>query len=362
MPDDSLGRLVQSDQLLRNKIESLRDLNERTPLRYYELITRYVDSLPRENATFQKEMRYGTTLDAISQLWVTSEKNPSIFRDVKEFEPILMKIPNYRDHFVHSLNVFLLGYYLINRLKGADENLDFRSNDYNLTWMLASTFHDVGYAIEDMEYWLNEILKRFLGASPRFSFNIMEALPLIYVDFLRLISHWHTHSLLGATSRDSMGIEDWTFYDELSSKLVEKHHGVLSGLMLAHLLAVREGFTIDREYDFLYNHLPACHAICVHNLPSIPLDFDKHPIAFMLALCDELQDWGRPSAQNDQDVLYLNDIQVIGGPSPTVRFSIEVSETRKERLKEALSNLHTRGRIEVSIIDGRAQPVFDCFL
>ena len=66
--------------------------------------------------------------------------------------------------------------------------------------------------------------------------------------------------------------------------------------MICHRMAIREGFlgeaTDSRDRcDFLFNHLPAGHAISVHTLAKPPVSFDKHPFAFMLIICDEIQDW-----------------------------------------------------------------------
>ena len=140
----SLKNLRQTDRLLAEKVLSLRE-----PPRYFDLIKDYFENQPNLDARHSIERRYRSVLDMVSKLWVNSRKNPSIFKEVKEFEPVLKKIPHYRDHFSHSLNVFLLGYYFINRLNEIHPHIDFKSNDRNLTWMLASTFHDTAYAIQE---------------------------------------------------------------------------------------------------------------------------------------------------------------------------------------------------------------------
>lgn len=354
MTEYPLTKLRETDILLKGKIESL----EYPHPRYYDDIIDYFTSLQR-NACVTGENRYRSVLDVIRRLWVTSSKNPSIFREARDFEPILFRIPRYRDHFIHSFNVFLLGYYIINELKRVKPDFSLKSNDYNLTWMLASTFHDVAYAIQKMELWFNEMLEKFLGANPNFSFNITQVMPLIYVDFMRLISRWHARSQMETDSGRTLTIADWSFYNEISSKLVEKDHGVLGGLMLAHLLAVREGFARKRKWDFLYNHLPACHAITVHHLKSIPIELIKHPIAFVLTLCDELQDWGRPSDQANQNILYLDQMNIEeDGDRPKIQFVIEISETRKDRLKKALSNLRASKKAKIIIMDTQNNEVY----
>lgn len=305
------------------------------------------------------ENRYEIVLNCISQLWVSSEKGPpSVFKDAKDFEPILRKIPGYRDHFIHSFNVFLLGYYIINRLKELLPSFHW-SNDHNLTWMLTATFHDVAYSIQEMESWLNSLFEKFLGVKPDFHYNITQVMPITYLDFMRLISRWHKSSYR-FQQIDDVGEIDWTFYNEIGSRLVEKDHSILGSLMLAHLLAVKEGFATERKWDFLYNHLPACHAISLHHLPSVSVEFRKHPFAFLLVLCDELQDEGRPSNESNRDTIYIDEIDITSTTIPEIQFKIEISENRKKDLVKALSRLRSR-EIKVTIKDIRNDIFLDTY-
>lgn len=153
----------ESDRLLARKIRSL----DRTSAKYHPLIREYYDSLLESGAVITEADKYGLVLDRIKRLWVKSDKEPGLFDTVEKFEKVLQRMQDYRDHFIHSFNVFLLGYYIINKLEIPQS--DFKSNDVNLSWMLAATFHDVGYTIQDMEVWLNQLLEEFLGISPNLS-------------------------------------------------------------------------------------------------------------------------------------------------------------------------------------------------
>ncbi len=348
--------IVQNEALIETRIRSL----ENNP-RYLDLILEYFNKQQEHGRKPQTEIKYRSVLDIVSNFWKHSSKNPSIFKEVKEFEPLLQKIPYYRDHFLHSLNVFLLGYYVINRSNEIHPAIDWRSNDHNLTWMLTSTFHDIAYAIQEIDKWMNALLQNFLGVES-FSFDISRALPMIYDDFLRMISQWHRRPLVRPMG-GTLDMQDWTFYNKLCNKLSKKEHGVLGGIMLAHLLAVREGFT-EREntWDFFYNHLPACHAICLHHL-KVPIKFELHPIAFLLSLCDELQDWGRPSnLLTLQSPLIFRNIDVTKSSSThriKVVVEIQANKRRKESLRKALTNLCTSGGISVSIMDNKKVQIFE---
>lgn len=323
------------DRILEEKIQALN-----SQARYKETILEYFRKLrPSFGAAILLtiERRYELVANYISKLWVDSSKNPSVFSASRDFEPILRRIPYYRDHFIHSFNVFLMGYYILNRLKELFPQMDLKSNDYNLTWMLASTFHDVAYPLQKMETWLNELFERFFGVNPNFHYDITQVMPMIYVDFIRTITHCHAQPFQGPLSAQALDL-DWTFYDQIGAKLVEKEHGVLGGLMLFHLLAVREGFVRDRKWDFLYNHLLACHAITVHHLP-VKVRFEKHPLAYLLILLDELQDWGRPANRISRDKIRIIDIEVFSKThnNPIIHFVIKGSKRRKRTLYKNLS-------------------------
>jgi hypothetical protein len=295
-------------------------------------------------------------------LWLSSDKNPSLFEDAREFEPILRrKDQPYRDHFIYAHNVFLLGYYIINKLNEITSNNNYfgkNSNDSNLTWMLASTFHDVAYPVQETEEWLNDLFDKFLGVNPKLSFNIAQIMPTIYVDFMRMLSYYHKDPKQPFLNKSDFLDMDWIFLNDLGSKLIEKDHGVLGALMLCHRMAIREKFLAQKSdnrarnpWDFFYNHMPACHAICVHTLNEVKIAFHKHPFAFLLILCDELQDWGRPSNKDNKDNINLLDISVeICDQLSKIQILIDASPVRRNRLNEILDKRLEKSQIKIEII------------
>jgi hypothetical protein len=226
-----------------------------------------------------------------------------------------------------------------------------RERDWNLTWMLTSTFHDVAYPVQETESWLNDLFEKFLGVNPNFSLNIAQIVPSIYIDFMKLLSRHHKfHRQDDVALADDLQRIDWLYYNELGSGLIRKNHGVLGALMLCHRMAIREGFLEQpNPLDFLKNHLPACHAISLHALESIPVNFTKHPFAYLLILCDELQDWGRPSNIND-DVIELKNLAIDVGRTPTIRLTIEALPERRKRLNNVIAKrLENDGSIKIEI-------------
>lgn len=356
MPNDKLKYLLQYNALLRRKIEPL-SRHVRSSLRarrYYDAIMEYFSQTRYSD---DEEDIYENVWDAVVDLWVSSDKDPSIFKNAKEFEPILLKSTEpYRDHFIHSFNVFLLGYYIINKLFSSS-NFDAIAHfgnrkRANLTWMLASTFHDVGYAIQETESWLNRLFEKFFGVNPDFSFGITEVLPVIYVDFMRALSAFHKTGIMSSKPFSaSLEVADLTFYDKVGSKLIMKDHGVLSGLMLAHLLAIKPSNRTTDMWDFFFDHMPACHAILSHTLESVRIQFYKHPFAFLLILLDEIQDYGRPSNLDTKRLIRLLDLHIKKSRVPEIKFIIEVNREGKEQLELLSRRLGTNGKIRVSLFE-----------
>jgi len=325
-----------TDRLLSCKIQSLREQNPP----YFDKIISYYNELSRTDLA-----KYELVKNTIESMWKYDSKNAREFQLMKDFEGILQRNIKYRDHLIHSLNVFLLGYYIINSLE-RDINFKLFRGDSNLTWLLASTFHDIGYPIEKIDEWLNDLLKSMLGVNPKVSISVGHYMPPVYNEFMKLISRFHRFP-------ESERIEgtfsyDWDFYSKLNEKLVEKDHGVFSGLILAHELGIREGFIANNDWNFLYNHIPACHAICTHRM-DITLSFRDHPYAALLKICDEIQDWGRPSLTNYDDIITISNIQVINDNCRRIHIDINASNNRFSQLKEKLCRVITGAVVQIEI-------------
>lgn len=343
-----------STYLLKNKIESL------SYVRYSENIKTYYDDLFTGGFNFNRQYDY--VFNCISQLWLDSQKNPSIFKTSKDFEPILQKRELYRDHFIHSLNVFLLGYYIINKIEpnifitnmntNMQEQID-DVTDINLIWMLTSTFHDVAYPIQTIELWLNDLLKTLLGINPNYKINILDIVPPIYLDFMKMISAYNLNQDTKKWTQNDYNKIDWNYYNQFNSEIMNKDHGLISGLMLAHLLAIREGWGDGHlvSKNFLLNQLPACHAISLHNLRN-EISFNKFPFAFLLTLCDEIQDWGRPSIDKDKEIFFLKKLDIENSTIPVINIHLHISETRTKQMVDNLSSrMHTDSRLKIRIFN-----------
>ena len=253
-------------------------------------------------------------------------------------------IDKQRDHYVHSVNVFILGlsFYMQNeKYKNAFDKINLDKEDYPYfyytkheeflyRWGIASLFHDVGYPVEIIGKQIGKFIS-FASAvdsdvkiTPKLEFDNFEALNTIaevipkreftksyyekyescvYVDLLKpldLLAH-KLHISLGVDLKMIKAAVD--SFVEIMAKSGFIDHGFYSAIIVLKWY----GFLIQScnykpEY-FFYPVLDSASAILLHNYYKNVImkpPFNKgclspfeHPIAYLLILCDELQEWNR---------------------------------------------------------------------
>ena len=262
-------------------------------------------------------------------------------------------IDKQRDHYIHSVNVFILGlcFYTKNanfqnlfneKTLNKDQYLyaySTKHEEFLFRWGIASLFHDVGYPIEIIG---KQIIKFIQFASevdgedqvkPKLEFENFEALNTIsevipksefiksyyekydscvYIDLLKptdLLAH-KLHIDLGIDLQDIK--TSLNKFVDVMAKNGFIDHGFYSAIIVLKWY----GFLIQSSHyhpeNFYYPLLDSASAILLHNyyrnaIMKPPfnkgmLSPSQHPIAFLLILCDELQEWNR-QAYGIQDKL-----------------------------------------------------------
>lgn len=254
-------------------------------------------------------------------------------------------IDKQRDHYIHSVNVFILGlciYSQNNNFRKAFTNTNMNKSDYPdsydtkneeffYRWGLASLFHDVGYPVEIIAKQIGKFIafaadaggegvkvKSHLEFENFHDLNsIAEVInkrdftrsyyekydSCVYVDLLKpidLLAH-KLHLSLGVDLKEVKASLDNFIYVMAESGFVD--HGFYSALIVLKWY----GYLIQKcsykpEY-FFYPVLDSASAVLLHNYyknvimkPPFSLgtlDPQTHPIAYLLILCDELQEWNR---------------------------------------------------------------------
>ena len=265
-----------------------------------------------------------------------------------------------RDHVVHALLTFILGIYM---------NKYFMNERYgetikDLQWKICGMFHDVGYPVEIASRIIkgyvnniNGIKKKIDLEVPDVSFNIGFTVPdgasnTVSSILTCLQNEKNSLCLIQKV------VDDWKLqihvrdeYDRLM-KNGNVCHGILSSLSVLYVIdLIYQKHNPKREYKTIYHKesdcnqdhfdkqiVPACAAIFLHNLPAhcfkdAKIHPEYAPLPYLLKLCDTLQDWERPSTE-DQDGFPpgLYDIEVQDGKL------IFYAKERKRDLEKELSD------------------------
>jgi hypothetical protein len=253
-------------------------------------------------------------------------------------------IDKQRDHYVHSVYVFLLGlciYIQNENYRAAFDAVNLDKTDYPFSyetrheeffyrWGLASLFHDVGYPIEI----IGKQISKFIGFATEVGSNvrvkshlafenfddlnaITEVIPkrafinayyekyesCVYIDLLKPID------LLAHKLHLTLGVDLKTIKSALDSfvSIMAKSGFIDHGFYSAIIVLRWYGYLIQKSQikpeHFFYPVLDSASAILLHNyyrnvIMKAPfgkgsLSAHAHPVAFLLILCDELQEWNR---------------------------------------------------------------------
>lgn len=234
-----------------------------------------------------------------------------------------------RDHYVHSVNVFILGlciYSRNNMVRQAMES-DFRRPGYKarfqemaeeflFIWGLAALFHDIGYPIEIINNQVNQFI-RYVATE-----DCKQIGPYIsYKDFGRLDGFGAERSgedsgyvnkptrLLADCISMRLGLPTDDVRHTLNSFLdrMQKNdfvdHGFYSAIIVLRWYG--ELLADDPDTTEVFNNqiVGASTAIFLHNAYRNvfqkkpyncgPLEIERFPTAYLLILCDEAQEWNR---------------------------------------------------------------------
>lgn len=171
--------------------------------------------------------------------------------------------PRYRTHLFHAIDVCMLGHWFI-------ENVDmFKVVDYH-AWYTAALTHDVGYLAESIDFAEGMLEKLYGGVfqNTRKFIGTAKEIAEIAVRKSKILKQFH-----------------------FNSQKVVFEHGLASGLHVMEILS--ESGLNDGEWC-----TKTVRAIVNHNRTSPIIIVRDDPFSALLLLCDELQEWGRPEAED----------------------------------------------------------------
>ena len=255
---------------------------------------------------YRKETRedYQIALDTVKSLWQSRFQTdyPDVQRD---FEPILQLDPKYRDHFLHTFQVFLLGALMIDELYHTTPIQAFGESSGSLVedaWLAASTYHDFHYPVQECEAWMKKFFKQYLNLENGVPISLNLEGVVVRDDFLSkmqeicaIINYEMDDCILRfvfektAVERDHAALATLSFLNKFedNSKLAGAAKSQAALSILLHAEGNWKSFCGREDCEHSWE-------VALSNKRIITnLRFDTLPLAFLLAYCDVAQEWGR---------------------------------------------------------------------
>ncbi|MHA1437432.1 MAG: hypothetical protein ACTSPD_07615 [Promethearchaeota archaeon] len=246
------------------------------------------------------------------------------FKEFSEFEDILYgSVKYYREHSLHVIRVFLLGFYLLNNQKFANSrdvinfnNIEIFSKslksendqkdleDKQAIWTIIALTHDLGYPIQKISNINEKIRKIIEYYGPSGIEEFKYRLPLQNQNLNNFILEFISSKLKinKQNNNNFYSVIQNKFYLKFSKAFEEFNHGIMSCILLMkHLVYFKES-------DYSHSHLSPLNrrdarqfqirweilrAIASHDNQDI---YHVYPtkFPFILTICDDMQEWDRP--------------------------------------------------------------------
>lgn len=251
----------------------------------------------------------GHSLDAIGQslgVWDVCSPMWETMTDWEFFSRAAL--PNVRGHARHVINVFWLGYYLLNHkllskfFIATWNKLLFKRDmmenvsqvdpveSINNVWFYASLFHDAGSCVEKTGKIIDfnkTMLNRFSG-----TIDINLSYNLTLQDKCNILFN---ENILNGLDTKFKEIIESKFKESISHSEID--HGVISALNLVNLIKEKKQTCYAKE---------AARAISSHNIigkieniQEHYISWDSEPFSCLLILCDQIQTWDRFRGDNE---------------------------------------------------------------
>lgn len=274
-----------------------------------------------------------------------------LFKRLLSYEKnVSATLPAHRDHYTHSVEVFLLGLALYHENEtiknGVNQCIAYKDNypdiqeEFLYRWGLTALFHDIGYPVQ----LINDSLKIYLKSAialdadgwcasrtgtPVITLTIseLEALACIHrlwpapekteeyrdkypgyekrisSNMLHLIGEHLSRRLNCGSGRMASDSLRYSLEQGMERGVVD--HGLFSAIIMIKWINTRFKESDWNPAYFYYPVIDAASAILLHNsykylfqrppfnLPPLPVD--HHPLAWLLMFCDEIQEADRES-------------------------------------------------------------------
>lgn len=277
---------------------------------------------------------------------ISQEKLLDLTRKFEKNQRNLFRIRRYRDHFLHQINVYLLGLAIINIINGTFKGAiidDFNKayftganqkyqniNDISFIWFIAAMFHDIAYPIEKCGGWLDAFFQQYIYRQKdnrsilEANINIANMISDVdYNSFIEELAEYHRKLNFRKENlnyTDIMNEQSVNKGCEVRTQILDqiirhRDHGILAAVMLL------QSFRDENEiFKFLF---PAAAAISIHNFLWTDKEILDNPCQTCKKYrCEKCKEWGksydkyyknwaernknRPSRDKVEDLRYIS--------------------------------------------------------
>ena len=334
------------------------------------------------------EVKIQKVSDFLSEIWknYAHEKLAEILTNFPKIEKILLgarlaEKRRYRDHFLHMFNTYIFGSLIIShilkyfsknteslekifKISSENDNFPFK-RAYSVQerilflWTITSSFHDVGVPIEnlgDIHKGLNNYLENFGLHLSELNLEQHTFVSMKLLEYLDLLSRYYESGFIPNSSTGKYEIKyngnnfvenkggNRVFLNKIINNLHNYDHGIISAICL--LRGIEDAFLsgkyrqgkyepsifpkIYEEYVFKQDIMRAALGITLHTFEigenDTKIDFEKFPFAYLLILCDEIQEFYRTENVTIENITKLKDwpIPIIKINESPLKITIEV--------------------------------------
>jgi hypothetical protein len=240
----------------------------------------------------------------------------------------------YRDHTAHQLRVAVLGDYLLDLKSKAGElegvvgdQLGLSKEDVRKAWWFTGLLHDVGYPLEKLYHSLNwSLVNELLRCYPSLGIKVtpmhidLASNELENKEYLAILTQglpkrWQSLikgglGVPGTTNTSTVFVPS-SSRQEYKPQSAKMDHGVVAAVSLLRTLGTPERLKQRLPEDRPL--IEASRAIALHNFASKlgAVTFEEHPLAFLLIVADELQEWSRPVPSTVQDSYFTTSLEKV---------------------------------------------------
>jgi hypothetical protein len=327
----------------------------------------------------------GIGLEGLNQS-LESHHVPHVFRQLfrgLEREKDLFVVSQYRDHFIHSFYVFVMGLIFLKSKSNKilpDKLILNSKNEKEILkkWFIISMCHDIAYVLEKGESILEKYVLNFIS-EPKRKKNVLPWIPRLgnLMQIERLLDNIDDITFEKVISlKKCKGLKNRDFIIPIAFQHI--NHGIWSSLFVFHSLEQKELVEMfkSKENKCKEQRLEICRAILPHHISQWEVDkflsdfseckinnkwkdiayIDslKNPLGYLLSLCDTLCQAGREAPELAIESNNPSKLKIKFSKINIIENSIEIGLHYEQNGSQNLSEYYTKPFEFLKIINGNS--------